>query len=931
MSDSSSVKNLAITDNKAQKHGGCVGIFFQLIDWKKRLVKKKLFSKKLLTPARAKKFRGDEKMPNSKLHLIANENSGGFPSSKKSGNHGVDVDQKSEMRVPSLVARLMGLDSIPAARRDNKLKKALYPNDRQGTKDLEMEMGIVKHDSRPQKLQKTGVCERRAVTRFGAEALHIRSVLSRAKKYNHHHHHPKLVSPLKSPRIASGKSASRSSRLIGAAAKILEPGLQASRAKGSSLTYHAAACPIKTNIVTDGVGSKSAAMQDQPCYVSGTAKPLIGHTSCKNCGNLLDVIDCKAEVREQLHPDVPPPIVSDVISPYKKGKSFTPSHGQGRDIVLLRSQEMLSSSFTDEEEKSYAQRSRNEPTTRRMLMPRDSPAKWSSSCQPLRAREDDTSAFDCKHKTQIQEPKLSSESSSSGSTVCSMQVKKVSPSASTASGTNKNFVALNRSASGRTRMRSPTKVDSSKFDLEKKPCNRQHESLSHVRTLERKRRTINVSQLEGTTPANSIGFKQRNLRRDAIGGKRRDFDSYSLDNSNVKNKGDGPGEPVKVSENRNNDAVSFTFSSPLKQKMEIPAVEEETSTNNERKTHFQRPSPLKVDGLGAFLEQKLKELTSQENELASTSAVPQKSSTVILQELIYALSSEHLICHDDHMHTEDAGFIRGTKQERLLGTSCNSNHLSPGSVLEASFSSSSLDESLGHSFHPQIEQSEHDDELLDSAESFNKGSIGKIITNIVNQIPMALQYLYSFGTQFTRSNFNNMKHVLLNAELVLGISNDYSEEELPQLLIYRFLLNELDTMADDAMWTDFNGLAGFEDSKPRKMLKGFVFDCVMEYLESNCFQYFYTGFKVWTKLPLCIKAEMLAQEVKREVKKWSCMAGMAPDEIIEREMGRSLGKWTDFDIEGFETGVDIDGDILHNLVDEVFEDLVGCKHCSYSF
>lgn len=50
MSDSSSVKNLAITDNKAQKHGGCVGIFFQLIDWKKRLVKKKLFSKKLLTP-----------------------------------------------------------------------------------------------------------------------------------------------------------------------------------------------------------------------------------------------------------------------------------------------------------------------------------------------------------------------------------------------------------------------------------------------------------------------------------------------------------------------------------------------------------------------------------------------------------------------------------------------------------------------------------------------------------------------------------------------------------------------------------------------------------------------------------------------------------------------------------------------------------------
>lgn len=40
-------------------------------------------------------------------------------------------------------------------------------------------------------------------------------------------------------------------------------------------------------------------------------------------------------------------------------------------------------------------------------------------------------------------------------------------------------------------------------------------------------------------------------------------------------------------------------------------------------------------------------------------------------------------------------FQYGEKQERLLGTSCNGNHLSPGSVLEASFSSSSLDESSG--------------------------------------------------------------------------------------------------------------------------------------------------------------------------------------------------------------------------------------------
>ena len=126
------------------------------------------------------------------------------------------------------------------------------------------------------------------------------------------------------------------------------------------------------------------------------------------------------------------------------------------------------------------------------------------------------------------------------------------------------------------------------------------------------------------------------------------------------------------------------------------------------------------------------------------------------------------------------------------------------------------------------------------------------------------------------------------------------EDEGPQLLIYRFLGDDLDSMASDAMWTDANGVVvGCEDSKQRKELKGFLLDCVIEYLESNCCQYFNSGSKAWTKLPLCMKAEMLAQEVKREINEWLSMVGMVPDEIIEWEMSHSLGKWTDFDIEAF--------------------------------
>ncbi|CAJ1843782.1 unnamed protein product [Sphenostylis stenocarpa] len=934
----STVKNLAITEKKLpQKPGGCVGIFFQLIDWKRKLSKKKLFSKKLLPPARAKKFKGDEKMPNSKIHLIANENSGGFPSAKKGGNHGADVEQRSEMRVPSLVARLMGLESIPTAQRD-KSKKALCADgkkeslgdhcelDRQG---MDLEMGVVKHDSRPQKLQKTGSYERRAVTRFGSEAFQIKSVLSRGRKY-HHHHHPKLASSLKSPRIPSGKSASRSSRLIGAATKLLEPGLQSrSRAKGS-LTYPASMYTPKTGIVTSDV-------QNQSCYEAGSCKQLMGQTSCKNCGNLLDVVDCKLEVGGQ--PLDPQPMVSDVItatsmvSSEKKGKSFT-SHGHDRDVVLLRSQEKLISLDTEEKGKHNVHNSWSEPTVRRISMPHDGLPKWNSSCQPSRTLEDDASSFPLKHKTQTQEQMISSERYSSGSTLSDMQVKRVSSSTTTTNG-GKDFVSMNRSLSGRTRTRSPTKEDSSKFDLERKPYNRQHSSLSHVRTLERKRRIPNVTQLEGTGSVYSVGAKHRNLHSSGLGGKRRDFNASSLNNSVVKNKQVAQGERIiKVNDNKINDVVSFTFNSPLKQKVGITVEREETSSDKES---IQRPSPLRVDALGAFLEQKLKELTSQRDEELATGALPKKSSAMILQELISALSSEHLICHDGHHHVfnENVGLHYGEKQERLLGrTSCNGNHLSPGSVLEASFSSSSLDESSGHGFHPDsmnhsyYGQLEHDTELSDSATSFTKGRIGEILSDLVNQLPRALESLHTFGTVLTISKLNHMKDIFLHAELVLGITTDRREDEgPPQLIIYQFLVDDLESMTSDPMWAD----VGCEDSKQRKELKGFLLDCIVEYLESNCSQYFNSGFRAWTKLPLCMRAEMLAQEVKREINKCLSMAGMVPDEIIEWEMSHSLGKWTNFDIEAFEAGVDVDGDILQTLVDEVVEDLVSCKHGSISF
>ncbi|KAF1859942.1 hypothetical protein Lal_00028125 [Lupinus albus] len=887
-----SSSSLSITEKKKnQRLHGCIDIFSQLCVWNKRLIKKKLFPKKLLTPvpsrakqASSKKFIGDEKMPNSKPNLIANENNGRFPSAENGGNPVIEIEQKNGMRVPGLVARLMGLESFPDSQQDKSNKASfcctfgVVKKESSGNHSskadkcgVDSEIGVVEHDSRPHKIQKSGTYERRAVTRFGAESSQIKSVLSRARKYNHHQHHPKLASPLKSPSISSRKTGSRSYRLIGAVTKILAPGLHASSRAKCSLTSASIHTP-KNGIVTERVGTKSACLQTQSDYGADIANSSMEHTSCQNCGNFL-VVDCRQDVKA--HPDVSLPNVSDVFT-----DSSLVSAPKGRSLMPL-----------------------HESITGRMPIFREGPDKRNSSCQPCRAIKDETS-FVFKHKTLTQEQMINSESFSDGSRISNLQVNRVHSAASNVNGT-KDFVALNRSLSGQTRMRSPTKDDGSEFVLERKPCSKQDDSLPWASTLERKRKTRQVEM--------------------------RDFNASSRTSSNLKSKGGVQQKAYKVNDNKADEVVSFTSNSPFKQIIVLPGGSEGTTSDNEMKKFLQGPITFRVDAISAFLQQKLVELCSQEDEELDIGYPPKKSTSMILQELISALCSERLTCPEDHIFKDK--YV--TSGESLLRSSSIANHLSHRSVSQTSFSSSSLDESSGHGSHPdslncscdKLDWLEHDAGLLDFATKFDKGKMGcEILTELVDQVTMILQSLNIFGTRLMKSKFDHTKDVILNYELVLGNVTEQNEDRVPQLLISCFLRDNLDIMAYDATWKDFNAIIDcIDDSKERIQLKAFLFDCVIEYLESNCSQCYDNVFKALstsTKLPLCMKAEKLVREVKREIKKWACISRMEPYDIIEWEMSHSLGKWTDFNIEAFEASIDIDEYVLQTLIDEIVEDLV---------
>ncbi|GAB2299999.1 hypothetical protein Dimus_034043 [Dionaea muscipula] len=944
---------LAVTGaaKKVQRPGGCAGIFFQLFDWNRKFAKEKLFPKKLLPFARTKqaprKFIADEKLPKSKHLLIAEENRGGFPIVKKNMSHGGDhleEGKKHRMRAPGLVARLMGLETLPAVQKGRKSVKGTLVDENSNEKErsfngvfssglskkvLSPEKGSGRQDSRPQKMLKTGLSERHLVARLGADALQIKNVLSRPRK----HHHHKLVSPVKSPRVGRGTS-----RLVDAATRILEPGLQA--------TSHAK-CAIRDSNPPGVRSVKDDVMREAKtesvCTRSVCAPPsLRRQTPCRACGNLSDDTDVKF-VMEEKAPlcDLASFGVKDIFFQGLAECNSRPAKDRETgtmEVVLLRSINTHDYYPLQAEAKIPAAA---ETIPRSIDLAREGPSEWHfPTDSPSQHYVLSSSGLKQRVRAQVQKEMVIGEDRFPPRTRLAGEQSKRAPHIINPVDGRKDFASFKGSLD-QSQLKVPSRLNDV-CEAQWKYCGRVDDPLSTSKSSGRKRRNMNVGrEADGFGSASLITENQRSNKNRTLTGARPRLSVPDTRGCGV------------IRSQKDVDVVSIGFSCPLRsevvhpQEMNVEKGDEINFASDashpklsaEVNCSFKSPQSsivMNQDALGALLGRKLKELTLQAEEESATGIISSTRTTAsILKELIAALIEARPILQDepvkesanrngsclDDTVADTAHQAKAWTKRPYIAFSLEGDQFSPGSVLDASLSnesciSSSVDNTLGN----VLESACTGTDTLDSALSATKASARDVTfaTHLLNHISMVLHNADLANTWLTGTRIDHTKWVVSNMALLFGGVGSNDAEKFVDFLLGAFL-DRLATFAS-AAWT-YNNMF----HKGESLFRNFLLDCVVECLDLRYSRYCSAGFEIWSKLPVHMNTtKLLIRAFSEEVTRWILLVGKPIDEVIELEMSTCLGKWTDFEIEGFESGSDISQAIAHTLVDEMVMDLLSC-------
>ncbi|CAL9180052.1 unnamed protein product [Musa hybrid cultivar] len=911
--------SLAIVDKKPQQQrrpGGFVAIFFRLLDWNRRLAKKNLSSRKPLPPVRAakgsaKRFGADDKMPLAKLLLVDDDNGGCFPSNK---NPETEVELGKLMRTPGLVARLMGLESMPvvAQERPRKATDSCCLNSESGSgqvphrvdQDLCLEDGgSAKLDIRPQKLQKIGgFLERQPLDGGRAKPGVLgKKVLSAPSKNKFH----KMASPVKSPRLPSGGH--HRSRLIKAATKILEPGLQSKNRAKPAISYK-----DSSPVDAEGTGVDTTLKNSNEPFrdpVSGTSYGNLG-------GGTL-----RSKQREE------EPLREKIVS-----SAFGMSRASCSRTVLVESS---STSLDMQGEQNRNRKTSLQSNTKDLAEMRN---RGTNKIKP-----DGSATIFRRNQFRQNQSAMTRDKVPLGSKVSS---RKQGRRDGNVSHGMKGSVFTDSNMGSYSCVKSGYENEGRRRAL----CDNTLEN-----NMSRKR-TINNFNVENVDVFHSVCAKlnvgsrlsnQKGIRRTS---------NTSLDKKLIKSESKNyNGDDFGF---RANDIVSFTFNSPMKHvsRSSTHIKMHENNTKNEhisnggwndiialdahsKKLTYDRSTTLSGNELSNLLEEKIRELTSVDrSELVARDAW---SASYILEELGAACTPEQ----NDHDHA-DASSKKGidlsdfsipqSKEDRKFGRvaavmAIDNNQLSPISILEASFSNEScsflsLNGNSGSKLQFGLTEScnttrssDLDTDLLDSASSVDIRR--SIIAKIRRLTYMSLNdfAVRSDGVGLSKTKLCEVRHAISSAVLLFETFTLDRSDGSVDMSLESFLLDMLQAIVD-ALRMGPKSDPGYTGINETDQLRELLFDCMIECLDSNYSCLCKSGYMTYTKLTFLLTREKLMREVHQDIRGWMDLAGKFLDDMVKNEMKTSAGKWADCMMEAFEAGMEIESNILQTLVDETVID-----------
>ncbi|KAE8708813.1 protein FAR1-RELATED SEQUENCE 11-like [Hibiscus syriacus] len=917
---------MGVDKESSRNGGGYVGGFFQLFDWTAKS-RKKLCSSKSEQSKQGK--RSDGNLTMTQFHLT-DEDEIEATSIKGSTDYScassITDDDVFGAKAPSVVARLMGLDSLPtytepystplfdtqslrdAHIRNRKLsyhhdQLVVYPGDLFSKIEGPARNFV---ESKPQKTVS------KPIEKFQMESLPPKS----AKTIPVTHH--KLLSPIKSPGFISTKNAAH---IMETAARIIQPSPQAI-AKDKMPMVGSSSVPVKVRDFKE----RMEAVQKMP--------PVGSSSLSLKARDLKE----KAETTHKtsrLTESTRRPAESNAAK-YLKGQTLNKSWNGFTETTSPRT--------SDTEEISSALKSKGKSVSLAIqakfnVQKREGLA--SSSTRSLLGPKDQSDVvcsqpFKSQLSTQKTSHKKPSMQNSSGVLKQNNQMqnsiadKEKLPSKPTCSNLRSRKVLSDDSAFGQHRM-SGKAAGNSKTGLRK--------SSLVTSTMD--------GEKEGPYSCTKNPRKKRSIDRDIHFEKNQVVDSVLIEK---KQKEDHPVNErsfswVEDSKNKGMDVVSFTFTTPLTRPMEISAQVAEKNRgfcmDNRGKRLLLDTDSMKLsssgynviggDALSKLLEQKLRELTiavesSSQKSLNSGSASGSISfsqdmghSTPNACSSLPKLHDKLGSCYSSNLYSADLQLLRLKQKLQGGADECSSSSLdavqpSPVSILEPSFSiescnssdstdSFSIEESkqcsfvqsrevLGLSALKKLLPVEADTELSDSASSMYSRTVAKSNENFVS--------VKSANWELEYVNL-----ILCNMELMF---KDFALNRACETINPR-LFDQLESRRGG-----FRSDGGGESRLERKVL----FDSVSECIDLRCRQYVGGGYKMWTKGMMILRRnERLAEEVYNEICRWRGMGDCMVDELVDKDMSSQHGKWLDFEVDALVLGVDIEGQILNALVDEV--------------